>query len=528
MEVSSSKKKQNLNQSALKLGELVIDSDNYRFIPHNPNDNSSTTIQNFSNLAWLVYKGKMFPEKNRQYKLSEGDVIKIGNVVLLIKDIHIQKRILKEENIEFDHSRYHNNNLYVVPKRRIKCNNETCSNTAREENIKELKNCTFQSDKHSIFKKGIALRPYPYRMDNINTFILNNASSTVKPLFNKSKYFNTLDYVSHKSTTLLKLQKRGNRKKKMPICRLCFEEEDCGEQEIINPLIEPCSCSGSLKLIHVKCLRKWVAHYTQGNSLSKRNLITTIQFPIKKIKCKLCKEIIPELVKHKGKLYNLYDTPINGSEIRDKCIIFESINNPNNKIRYIVPFSSQNKITIGKGRNVQLSLDSDPYVSDNHCVISIEKGNNVLLEDVNSKYGTLVMLQCPYVDILRNQPLAMQIGSSFMNISIKSSSSFFCCGVSEINGTDSYEKMNRKFVSFENFIYIKEDMEYEEGDLSVYSGSESSNDDERKRNNGRTKSKKEQNSNKETFSSCDSNYSIREDPLGTCRADGFLEIENDE
>ena len=67
----------------------------------------------------------MFPEKNRQYKLSEGDVIKVGNVVLLIKDIHIQKRILKEENIEFDHSRY-NNNLYILPKRRIKCNNDTC------------------------------------------------------------------------------------------------------------------------------------------------------------------------------------------------------------------------------------------------------------------------------------------------------------------------------------------------------------------------------------------------------------------
>jgi hypothetical protein len=71
-------------------------------------------------------------------------------------------------------------------------------------------------------------------------------------------------------------------------------------------------------------------------------------------------------------------------------------------------------------------------------------------------------------------------------------------------------------------------MEYEEGDLSVYSGSESSNEDENKRNNGRTNNKKEQNSNKETFSSCGSNYSIREDPLGTCRANGFLEIENDE
>ena len=105
LEVSSSKAKQSLDQSALKLGELVTDSDNYRFIPHNPNNDSSTIIQNFTNLAWLVYKGKMFPEKNRQYKLSEGDVIKVGNVVLLIKDIHIQKRILKEENIEFDYSR---------------------------------------------------------------------------------------------------------------------------------------------------------------------------------------------------------------------------------------------------------------------------------------------------------------------------------------------------------------------------------------------------------------------------------------
>jgi len=37
-------------------------------------------------------------------------------------------------------------------------------------------------------------------------------------------------------------------------CRICLddmEEED-------NPFITPCKCAGSMKFIHLKCLREWL------------------------------------------------------------------------------------------------------------------------------------------------------------------------------------------------------------------------------------------------------------------------------
>jgi hypothetical protein len=41
------------------------------------------------------------------------------------------------------------------------------------------------------------------------------------------------------------------------VCRICLEEEDVknpGE----NPFITPCKCIGSMKYIHVTCLRDWL------------------------------------------------------------------------------------------------------------------------------------------------------------------------------------------------------------------------------------------------------------------------------
>lgn len=36
-------------------------------------------------------------------------------------------------------------------------------------------------------------------------------------------------------------------------CRICLDE---GETED-NPFITPCKCSGSMKFIHLECLREW-------------------------------------------------------------------------------------------------------------------------------------------------------------------------------------------------------------------------------------------------------------------------------
>ena len=37
-------------------------------------------------------------------------------------------------------------------------------------------------------------------------------------------------------------------------CRICYLEEETDS----NPLIQPCLCSGSLKYIHLDCLKKWI------------------------------------------------------------------------------------------------------------------------------------------------------------------------------------------------------------------------------------------------------------------------------
>jgi E3 ubiquitin-protein ligase DOA10 len=37
-------------------------------------------------------------------------------------------------------------------------------------------------------------------------------------------------------------------------CRICWDNND----EVENPLINACTCKGSVGLIHFRCLRKWI------------------------------------------------------------------------------------------------------------------------------------------------------------------------------------------------------------------------------------------------------------------------------
>lgn len=39
------------------------------------------------------------------------------------------------------------------------------------------------------------------------------------------------------------------------VCRICLDEEE--DFQSGNPFITPCRCMGSMKYIHLKCLRNW-------------------------------------------------------------------------------------------------------------------------------------------------------------------------------------------------------------------------------------------------------------------------------
>ncbi|KAM3876899.1 E3 ubiquitin-protein ligase MARCHF7 [Diretmus argenteus] len=59
------------------------------------------------------------------------------------------------------------------------------------------------------------------------------------------------------------------------LCRIC----QMGEESASNPLIEPCSCTGSLQYVHQECIKKWLrSKVSSGTNLE---AITT---------CELCKE----------------------------------------------------------------------------------------------------------------------------------------------------------------------------------------------------------------------------------------------
>jgi hypothetical protein len=41
------------------------------------------------------------------------------------------------------------------------------------------------------------------------------------------------------------------------VCRICLDEEDPLDMGV-NPLIVPCLCAGSMRFIHVQCVREWL------------------------------------------------------------------------------------------------------------------------------------------------------------------------------------------------------------------------------------------------------------------------------
>ena len=70
-------------------------------------------------------------------------------------------------------------------------------------------------------------------------------------------------------------------------CRICLSEA-YENDDIDNPYLSPCKCSGSMRHIHWKCLHKWMKSKSQVNDETH-----CLTFLWKNFKCELCKEVIP-------------------------------------------------------------------------------------------------------------------------------------------------------------------------------------------------------------------------------------------
>lgn len=73
----------------------------------------------------------------------------------------------------------------------------------------------------------------------------------------------------------------------VPICRICLGEENTDA----NPLIHPCKCAGTMKFIHIECLREWI---NSKKAFKEGEYVTTYLWKV--LSCELCKIKFPDKV----------------------------------------------------------------------------------------------------------------------------------------------------------------------------------------------------------------------------------------
>ena len=191
-------------------------------------------------------------------------------------------------------------------------------------------------------------------------------------------------------------------------CRICLCEENSDE----NPLIAPCRCDGTMRLIHPECLRNW---FLQKRVTSKNDFITTFYWP--SLDCELCKVKYPTEIKPLKASSTVikvieYDTPPASKDY----LVWESVSKSASKVVHVIDLSKQKRFFVGRGFEADLRVN-EISVSRLHASVFKSPQGLFYLCDNGSKFGTLVQITQP--TMLKPQKLVLQQGSSILTFQAK-------------------------------------------------------------------------------------------------------------
>ena len=357
---------------------------NYEIIRNKYEFDETDNIKTPNTCWFILHPGKIDPKMNR-YKINPGEIIKIGRITMRIRDI-----------------------IFKNKKLNLQINESFGTNT----NLKEMQ--TLKTD------GGI-----------YNETINNNENDQKK---RKSKNFNTTERIFLKKKNQKEIFTKIEKKNK--VCRICYMKEE----EEDNPLVQPCICSGSMKFIHLSCLKQWIS---TRSCIKLDKTEDCAIFLIKPVECELCKTKYPDYIKHEGILLPLLDF----GEEYESYLTLESLtlDKQKNKFIYVISLEKERKINVGRGHESNVIL-SDISVSRVHCYMVVEN-KKVFLEDNKSKFGTLILVQTPSLIISDNLPLHIQIGRTYLKCTIKRPFKLFCCcEAEEKNNVFFYYNQNEKYI----------------------------------------------------------------------------------
>ena len=203
-------------------------------------------------------------------------------------------------------------------------------------------------------------------------------------------------------------------------CKICC----CDDSEPNNPLISPCKCTGSMRLIHVECLRRWLK-----SKISSRSSGTVTSYFWSDFSCELCKSALPNSVRHNGRSLDL----ISINYPSTPYMVLEDIRPDGNEcqILHLVDLGPGMAANLGRGHDCDIRL-SDISVSRNHARLRFTRGK-FYIQDNKSKFGTLLNAK-GRINLELRQSAAVQVNRTMIKVTVKKPCGFksiCCCGKKE-------------------------------------------------------------------------------------------------
>jgi hypothetical protein len=193
-------------------------------------------------------------------------------------------------------------------------------------------------------------------------------------------------------------------------CRICLFDEITYE----NPLISPCDCAGTMRYIHLMCLREWLR-----NRMKTRQTGRSLSYYWKALNCELCKAVLPSSVSVNDRFIELMSIP----RPETPFILLEDLSRDDNLTRgmhmiSMLPNSEIKlvRLTQGRGHECDIRVE-DISVSRNQALIKM-KDRSFCVEDCKSKFGTLILAKRP-LKLRKGTCFTVQINRTLLNLSVK-------------------------------------------------------------------------------------------------------------
>jgi hypothetical protein len=190
------------------------------------------------------------------------------------------------------------------------------------------------------------------------------------------------------------------------MCRICLLEGSSEE----DPLISPCDCKGSIEYVHLGCLRHWIR--------GRLNIPDTPMgsYFYRPLACELCKAVYPTQIMVDRDRMPLVEVP----STQPPFVVLENMvrDSQQHTSRGLHVISLAEKaLKLGRGHESDVRI-ADVSISRYHATISFVRGQ-FILEDNNSKFGTLVAMKKPR-QLEAACPTSIQMGRTVLSLTLQS------------------------------------------------------------------------------------------------------------